>query len=62
MYWASFLILFTLGAGPFSADTWLEDTPTGKQHKKKWKSCHPELFIELIERFGSTIETVDVHL
>ena len=48
MYWASFLILFTSGAGPFSADTWLE--------------IHPELFIELIERFGSTIETVDVHL
>ena len=34
MYWASFLILFTLGAGPFSADTWLEIRRQEKQHKK----------------------------
>jgi len=34
MYWASFLILFTFGAGPFSVDTWLEIRRQEKQHKK----------------------------
>jgi len=34
MYWASFLILFTFGVGPFSVDTWLEIRRQEKQHKK----------------------------
>lgn len=34
LYWCAFLVLFTFGAGPFSADTWLS---IRRQEKRKEK-------------------------
>ena len=39
LYWAAFLVLFTFGAGPYSADAWLELRRQEKRQKKMGESA-----------------------